>query len=125
MLYRLLCHIQNTSWNNVLPFCIFKLIFNMKFKWTHPESMLILSVSRYGKYKPRFPSIFSCLCQVIFIFDIVHALSCYQCIGTHPGCTLYDMNWIFQTIITCSRTDDRCVKVSLNMMLVGLKGQGN
>ena len=38
-------------------------------------------------------------------------LICYQCVGTHPGCTLYNMDtrWYWGKI--CPRKDDRCVKV--------------
>ena len=39
-------------------------------------------------------------------------LICYQCVGTHPGCTLYNMDtrWYWGKI--CPRKDDRCVKVN-------------
>jgi hypothetical protein len=39
-------------------------------------------------------------------------LICYQCVGTHPGCGLYDFDsrWYWGKV--CPRTDDRCVKVS-------------
>jgi len=38
-------------------------------------------------------------------------LICYQCVGTHPGCTLYNMDtrWYWGKI--CPRKDDRCVKL--------------
>ena len=55
---------------------------------------------------------YKCVLQFVFLLEIAHALSCYQCVGTHPGCTLYDMNWYFQQVITCSRSDDRCIKVN-------------
>jgi hypothetical protein len=39
-------------------------------------------------------------------------LICYQCVGTHPGCGLYnfDSRWYWGKI--CPRSDDRCVKVT-------------
>ena len=38
-------------------------------------------------------------------------LICYQCVGTHPGCGLYDFDsrWYWGKI--CPRSDDRCVKL--------------
>ncbi len=38
-------------------------------------------------------------------------LICYQCVGTHPGCSLYDFDWRWYWGVTCPRSDDRCVKV--------------
>ena len=40
-------------------------------------------------------------------------LICYQCVGTHPGCGLYnfDSRWYWGKI--CPRADDRCVKVKI------------
>merc|ERR1711997_64438 len=52
-----------------------------------------------------------CILVYLFFCGTVNSLSCYQCIGTHPGCTLYNMDWIYQKIITCPRIDDRCVKL--------------
>jgi hypothetical protein len=45
-------------------------------------------------------------------------LICYQCVGTHPGCGLYnfDSRWYWGKI--CPRADDRCVKVSSNLRRV-------
>ena len=38
-------------------------------------------------------------------------LICYQCVGTHPGCGLYnfDSRWYWGKI--CPRSNDRCVKL--------------
>ena len=55
---------------------------------------------------------FNYVITISLILNTGNCLNCYQCIGTHPGCTLYNMDWIFQDTITCSRKDDRCVKVS-------------
>ena len=38
-------------------------------------------------------------------------LICYQCVGTHPGCGLYDFDWRWQWGKSCPRHDDRCVKL--------------
>jgi len=38
-------------------------------------------------------------------------LICYQCVGTHPGCSLYDFDWRWYWGKTCPRSDDRCVKL--------------
>ena len=38
-------------------------------------------------------------------------LICYQCVGTHPGCGLYDFDWRWYWGKSCSRPDDRCVKL--------------
>ena len=61
-----------------------------------------------------FTTVHICVIQLmlLLLFDVGHALSCYQCVGTHPGCTLYDMDWRFQQGITCPRVNDRCIKVS-------------
>ena len=59
----------------------------------------------------RICSFYNCIWVYLFLCDTVNSLSCYQCIGTHPGCTLYNMDWIYQKVITCPRIDDRCVKV--------------
>ena len=43
----------------------------------------------------------NCVCIILLLINTVkccyqNSLSCYQCIGTHPGCTLYNMDWIFR-----------------------------
>jgi len=38
-------------------------------------------------------------------------LICYQCVSTHPGCTLYDFDWRWYWGKSCPRSDDRCVKL--------------
>lgn len=36
---------------------------------------------------------------------------CYQCVGTHPGCGMYDFDGRYYWGKQCPRSDDRCVKV--------------
>ncbi|XP_040565770.1 UPAR/Ly6 domain-containing protein crim [Lepeophtheirus salmonis] len=36
---------------------------------------------------------------------------CYQCVGTQPGCGLYDFDAKWQWGKICNRYDDRCVKI--------------
>ncbi len=36
---------------------------------------------------------------------------CYACIGTHPGCGLNTFSYKWHYGKTCTRTDDRCVKL--------------
>lgn len=38
-------------------------------------------------------------------------LICYQCVSTHPGCSLYDFDWRWYWGKSCPRSDDRCVKL--------------
>jgi len=38
-------------------------------------------------------------------------LICIQCVGTHPGCSLYDMDYRWYWGRICPRKDDRCVKL--------------
>ncbi len=38
-------------------------------------------------------------------------LICYQCVGTHPGCGLYDFDSRWYWGKACPKSDDRCVKI--------------
>lgn len=46
-----------------------------------------------------------------FKTGLENGLICYQCVGTHPGCSLYDMDWRWYWGKICPRSDDRCVKL--------------
>ncbi|CAL4123577.1 unnamed protein product, partial [Meganyctiphanes norvegica] len=39
------------------------------------------------------------------------ALWCYQCVGSHPGCGLYDFDWRYYWSHSCPEENDKCVKV--------------
>ncbi len=45
-------------------------------------------------------------------------LICYQCVGTHPGCSLHDFDWRWYWGKTCPRSDDRCVKVKMVFFII-------
>jgi len=62
--------------------------------------------------------LFPALC---FKTGLESGLICYQCIGTHPGCGLnnFDYRWYWGKM--CSRSDDRCVKVTICIKSVSIK----
>ncbi|XP_071551517.1 UPAR/Ly6 domain-containing protein crim [Panulirus ornatus] len=36
---------------------------------------------------------------------------CYQCVGSHPGCGLYDFDWRYYWSYSCPDPYDKCVKI--------------
>ncbi|ROT66228.1 hypothetical protein C7M84_015767 [Penaeus vannamei] len=36
---------------------------------------------------------------------------CYRCVGSHPGCGLYDFDWRYYWSYQCPDPYDKCVKV--------------
>ncbi|KAK7081647.1 hypothetical protein SK128_013466 [Halocaridina rubra] len=36
---------------------------------------------------------------------------CYRCVGSHPGCGMYDFDWRYYWSHSCPEPDDKCVKV--------------
>ncbi len=60
-----------------------------------------------------FTAILATVLYTVFSFKtgLEAGLICYQCVGTHPGCSLYDFDWRWYWGKTCQRSDDRCVKV--------------
>merc|ERR1712156_1037343 len=64
-------------------------------------------------YKTQIVFCLTILTQIINAFKtgMESGLICYQCVGTHPGCGLYDFDWRWQWGKSCPRHDDRCVKL--------------
>lgn len=66
-------------------------------------------VNWHAKYENIF--LFYSIPASSFKTGLEPGLICYQCVGTHPGCGLYDFDWKWYWGVTCPRSDDRCVKV--------------
>ncbi|XP_066975702.1 UPAR/Ly6 domain-containing protein crim [Macrobrachium rosenbergii] len=39
------------------------------------------------------------------------SLWCYRCVGSHPGCGMYDFDWRYYWSYNCPDPGDKCVKV--------------
>ncbi|KAK3852358.1 hypothetical protein Pcinc_041054 [Petrolisthes cinctipes] len=50
---------------------------------------------------------------VIFsaLLSVGNGLWCYRCVGSHPGCGLYDFDWRYYWSHYCPDPNDKCVKV--------------
>ena len=79
--------------------------------WTFRSLKIV--IAKFGLCCPLIKRSFSIDISVCsFKTGLEPGLICYQCVGTHPGCGLYDFDWRWYWGKVCPRSDDRCVKVS-------------
>lgn len=54
-----------------------------------------------------------CLCIPFHVYLCIpgYGLWCYRCVGSHPGCGLYDFDWRYYWSHYCPDPNDKCVKV--------------
>ncbi|XP_042226794.1 uncharacterized protein LOC121869502 [Homarus americanus] len=56
---------------------------------------------------------FNILSTIVFsaLFTAASSIWCYRCVGSHPGCGLYDFDWRYYWSHSCPDPNDKCVKV--------------
>lgn len=49
--------------------------------------------------------------EFVYLYFPGYGLWCYRCVGSHPGCGLYDFDWRYYWSHYCPDPNDKCVKV--------------